>query len=565
MRDTVKRWPSSRFAHEGLANALLAADGGQHGAQGSATKEAAASELLAAAELALAEGQLRYQLQLAQLLADVGDRQGLDRFFTPALKLATDRTDRYVTCLAYADALARFADARADEQFGCAIENRADGIFAPYELYADHLLELRRYQDVLDLLTPAVIERAEMLRGLFFDMRCRALVGLGHDASRERDCQQAEEASPRPGRSTNGATAPDDTSGGLSGFAKVHSNAGDDCRSQTGCAYHPSDTTHRFWCYKYHTWNMAEVMTNEALGESPGSQAAVAWTERDRYTRLSTPACGAFPGSNLNCTSICPNPGITQMCQTQIRSCCTSHSGQFVDTHVVPSFEILERARRVIDGELVDPVSGYVPTGANGCVLNSCDGTAYCNSFGSSYTFAPDGPVYFYGNSATGFRCYGYQPGISTACAIVADETCGNSANGSASDNCYLRATRERLWNSGFTCISNCWWNGDLSITAGGSMTKTPTETPPFRKGGMAVVVRAGLYATGPGTVIRIRAIDPSGGVVYDFGTLPVTSTAYNEHEFRSTVVVDGTTVNRIWLTNEGGARISVTWLKMRD
>lgn len=370
------------------------------------------------------------------------------------------------------------------------------------------------------------------------------------------------------GRSTQGGDTPDAKSGGFLGLEKVHSNASDDCRFQAGCAYHPSDTAHQFWCFKYHTWNMAEVMTAEAQSEPAGSQAAVAWTIRDRYNRQSTPACGAFIGSNLGCTSLCPDPGNTQMCQTQIRSCCTSHSGQFVINHIVPSYDMLSRARRVIDGELVDPVSGYVPTGATGCGLNSCDGTAYCSTYGSAYTYAPNGPIYFYGNGNTGFRCWGYQPGIPTACAILASETCGNSTDGTGpqTDNCYLRATRERLWNSGFTYVSGCTWNGSsLTISGGGSVTRTATDTPPFNSGGMAVVVNAGLYSTGAGTTMRVRVINPSGGVVYDFGTAAVTSTTVSNFELRSTAFIAGSTVNRIWLTNEGATTLTVNSIKMRD
>jgi hypothetical protein len=65
--------------------------------------------------------------------------------------------------------------------------------------------------------------------------------------------------------------------------------------------------------------------------------------------------------------------------------------------------------------------------------------------------------------------------------------------------------------------------------------------------------------------MMRVRAINPSGGVVYDFGALPVTSTTYTDFEFRSTAVIDGTTVNRIWILNEGSGTLAVRTVTMRD
>ena len=557
MRRTADRWPESRLAHAGLSAVLR----NEHDRTPSPEElREAATHLLRAAELSLLEGRLRYQDAVADLLPRVGATEEAETFFEHALEVADDEGDLYVTHLAYADVLARSGqDERADAQYEAGIARRPDGIYGAYELYSVHLMKTGRFQRVLDLLTPEVVADAEILHDFFLGMRCKAARSLGADPETLPDCRALP---PPPVSPTLGAQP------GLASHlgTKAHSNNADDCRYQAGCAKHPNDPA-QYWCYNYLVWNLAEIMKNETGGESPGSRASVAWTVRDRATRVSTTGCGTFLGANTNCTSVCPWPSNATACALQKKLCCVEHySGQFVDTHTTSvTYEEVERARRVVDGALPDPVSGYIPQGASGCSLNNCDGTAYCNTTGDSLDFAPDGPIFFYGNYATGNRCYGYQPGISTACAVVANETCGNSTDGSGSDNCYLRVPRARTWAStAQTCGTGCTSNGsERTLTAGGYLYKTPTETPRFKSPGGKVFLVDAAVVSGSATM-RVSLRSSSGTVVYTFAPVTVSSTTFSSFEVRSDVVVSST-VDTVRVTNEGTGSLKIRSIIARD
>lgn len=502
---------------------------------------------------------MRYQGWLADLFADTGDAETAESFFERALGVASDEGDRYVTHLAFANVMSELGrNTRAEEQFGHAIQARPEGIFEAYELYSVHLMKNKQYDRVLDLLTPDVVESAVILHDFFLGMRCKALTALGRDPNDEADCLALP---PQPLEPTAGAQP-----GSKHGIStRAHNNNADDCRYQAGCALHPNDPA-QYWCYNYLVWNLAEIMKNEAQSEAPGSRASVAWTVRDRATRVSTSACGTFGGATGSCTSLCPWPSNPGACALQKKLCCVEHSsGQFVNTHTSVTFEEIERARRVVDGHLPDPVSGFIPQGASGCSLNNCDGTAYCNTPGSSFDYAPDGPVFFYGNSATGFRCQGYQPLVSTACAVVAGETCGNSTDGSGSDNCYLRVTRQRTWNVGdLTCGTGCTYNGtERTLAVGGYAYKTPTETPRFKTpGGKAFVITAAV-ASGSGAM-RVRLVNSAGTTIHDFGTVTVSSTTYADFEVRSNVVVASAS-DSVRVINDGAGQLKVKKIVARD
>jgi tetratricopeptide (TPR) repeat protein len=557
MRRTAVRWPQSRLAHAGLADALRDAHAGSPSPE---ELREAATHLLRAAELSLGEGRIRYQDAVAELLPRVGAAGEAEAFFENALAVADDEGDLYVTHLAYAGLLAKEGrDESADAQYEAAVERRPDGIYGAYELYSVHLMATGRYQRVLDLLTPDVVANAEILHDFFLGMRCKAARSLGAEPETVPDCRALP---PAPVAPTLGAQP-----GLVSRLTtRAHSNNSDDCRYQAGCAYHPSDPS-QYRCYNYLVWNLAEIMKNETGGESPGSRASVAWTVRDRATRVSTTGCGTFLGANTNCTSVCPWPGNAAACTLQKKLCCVEHySGQFVDTHTTSvTFEEVERARRVVDGALPDPVSGYIPQGASGCVLNNCDGTAYCNATGGSLDFAPDGPIFFYGNYVTGNRCYGYQPGINTACAVVANETCGNSTDGSGSDNCYLRATRQRIWTtSAQSCGTNCTTNGsERTLTASGYLFKTPTETPRFKTPGGKVFVINAAVASGS-TTMRVTLRNSAGTIIYTYAPVTVSLTAYTDIEVRSDAVVSST-VDTVRVTNEGTGSLKVRTITARD
>lgn len=99
MEEAVERWLQSRYAHAGLAYALLAGHGGP---QSLSDRQRAADELLTAAEIAFRQGKVRYETDIAQLLGELGDRERLARYFSRAFELLPEGTGRYQSYLQYA-------------------------------------------------------------------------------------------------------------------------------------------------------------------------------------------------------------------------------------------------------------------------------------------------------------------------------------------------------------------------------------------------------------------------------------------------------------------------------
>lgn len=341
-----------------------------------------------------------------------------------------------------------------------------------------------------------------------------------------------------------------------SGSLEATHQGSDDCRWNGGCASGGDG-----FCYYHFVWNLAELITNEAGTEWYGSRAAVAWTVRDRVNRFSTIDCGMFPGANGACTSICPDP---TYCSLQRAYCCVIHSGAFRDSHVTVSQENLWLAYRVIEGHTPDQVSDFVPPGAAFCTLGVCNSSLVCSTRGDIYSYAPDGPIFFYGNYATGFRCRGFQKGpglieVSSACNVVAEETCGDSGDGLGSDNCYGRATRNRLWYAGPE-FSGGTANGDARIVSpGASAYKVPGFKDP---GGKEFVVQVRLDTPGSANV-HVKMFNSSLSIVHDFGTQTVTSTSYTNLTYTSDVIVTGS--YRISILNEGPGVIVVREVTGRD
>jgi tetratricopeptide (TPR) repeat protein len=198
MEEAVRLWPQSRYAHAGLAHALLAG----HGTQASpADKRWAADELLTAAEIAFSEGKVRYVMDLAPLLADLGDKAALDRYFQQVFESLPpgDTGPWYVSYLQYAQALATLGDERAETYFRKATEVSPKGVGDAYDSYARYLFEHHKAQAVLELLVPNSPVEQVMYQPAFHHLRCQALEQVGRKAEAAEACQRARELTPRPG------------------------------------------------------------------------------------------------------------------------------------------------------------------------------------------------------------------------------------------------------------------------------------------------------------------------------------------------------------------------------
>jgi tetratricopeptide (TPR) repeat protein len=582
MEEAARLWPQSQYAHAGLARALL----GEHVAPNiqptPADKQRAADEFLIATEIAFKEGKkpndLDYGGTIPRLLAELGDKTALDRYFERVFDLLPpgDTGPWYVSYLQYAQALAKLSDERAETYFQKAIAVRPEGVWEAYEGYVQYLLANQKAQKVLELLAPNSPAQRAVPGDYFHYTRCRALEQVGRKAEASEECQRARElippakrmpapgGQPGSGPSARGPRAPAEPGLlarllGISPAQAAHDNPADDCRLNFGYDWYPGDP----WniCYYYITWNLAELITNEAAAETYGSRAAVGWTVRDRVLRGGTSKCGAFPGADGTCTSYCPDP---QFCELQKKYCCVIHApNQFNDDHTSVSLENIHLAYDVIDSHTPEPTSGFVPDGASGCTTGVCDSSLQCSQHGDDYKYAEDGPIYFYGNYATSLICQGFQPGVQANWNVVAKETCGDSTDGVGSDNCYGRATRNRKWYAGPDFL------GSAGVTTSGNTKQLPVGAWTYRDdnfknpGGKQVVVQARLETAGQAT-LRTQLKNNVYQVIYDFGTRNITSTTFAGKSYKSTIVMTPP-VSQLIFINEGPGVVILEQMTVRD
>jgi hypothetical protein len=196
------------------------------------------------------------------------------------------------------------------------------------------------------------------------------------------------------------------------GNSYEHVESFDDCRVQPYtngpiCDYYGN-------CFWTQGVNLAEIIYNEARGETPGAQDTVGWTVRDRaFQGLS---CDAYPGGNTVCATPCNQVEFCGSPYNTKRYCCAMHGGQtqwgtsgyqFNDEHVdinelsVSSLIIWE-AVYVGNGWVPDPSTGWCPPGVIGC-SSACDGPGSWD--GDNFNDpSPSGPMEF--------RGYNYYSGV---------------------------------------------------------------------------------------------------------------------------------------------------------
>jgi hypothetical protein len=190
MEEAVQLWPESRFAHAGLARGILSG----HRERTVAEERRAAPEYLQAAEIAFAEGKVRYIRDIADVLGDLRDRDALNRYLARALKLTSDQGEQHALYLFGGRALEKAGDDSAELYLRKAIEIRPLGTWEAYEGYVTFLLEKRRPQHVLELLSPELEAQQVVPRWYLHNMRCSALLNLGRQDEARAECDKAREA-----------------------------------------------------------------------------------------------------------------------------------------------------------------------------------------------------------------------------------------------------------------------------------------------------------------------------------------------------------------------------------
>lgn len=360
MQEAVRLWPASRYAHQGLAEALLGGESHQDSAQKIA-RARAAKEFMLAAELAPKTERARLIALAAEQFAEIKDKEGIVSLAGPIFGSAEDD---YISVLALAKACFRLKMDQAETLIQKALRLRPAGTWEAFELYVEFLFQENRPKDVLDLLTPELGQ--QMPPPFFHGNRCKALERLGRPNEAKGECSQAAEPPPV------GTPALSESDVHL-----LSHTGSDDCRDVSAsnkCRIHPNDPNPpgAKWCWNYLVWNLAELMINEAGGEATGARLTVGWTVRDRALRQSAPVCGQFSGSSGNCTSHCPTSWDPLLCAAQKQYCCVIHSNQFVDSHRDISWTDLYLAGELVNGWYADPFSLYIPSGAQTCHPLEC-------------------------------------------------------------------------------------------------------------------------------------------------------------------------------------------------
>lgn len=396
--DTLARWqalaaryPASRYAFAGLGRVYR----GMATATDGADTRLAADAYIRAAEIGLAEGRALYTREIAEILTALGDRARLKAVFGRLLAGARDPDERYLARVDFADGLAAFGDDAAWAQFEEAIAGHPENDVEAYNRYARRLLDGGDPARALALVE-RLPEQARLRRVVPARLRLEALKQLGLDtAPAESEIQRINE---RFGRNAVGI-APEQTT---QEFA--HSNAADDCRSAPNAGNTWCDGGG--WCLYNFSYNLAEIIYNEARGESIGVQDLVGWTVRNRALQPS--GCDVYVGgvnySACRSTVPCTDP---YYCDLSRWYCCVEHGGtttpgashsQFNDAHqsttnLVNTGTYYE-ALYAINAWVPDVSTGYGPPGTYGCSF-SCAGP-WCSG-GNAYNASPNGPMEYLG------------------------------------------------------------------------------------------------------------------------------------------------------------------------
>lgn len=225
------------------------------------------------------------------------------------------------------------------------------------------------------------------------------------------------------------------------GNAYEHTEYNDDCRTQpyTNGPVCNSDG----YCFWTQGVNLAEIIYNEARGETVGAQDLVAWTVRDRAFQglrmvLNSlgqlVSCDAYPGGNKVCATPCNQQEFCGPPNNTQRYCCAMHGGQtqwgtsgyqFNDKHVdiddLSSSLIIWEAAFVGNGWVGDPSTSWCPPGVVGCSFACGDPGSFD---GSNFNDpSPAGPMEFRSSD----YCAAVSAGTLSECKWYAGDFCGNT------------------------------------------------------------------------------------------------------------------------------------------
>lgn len=408
----------------------------------------------AAADLARATGRIRYSWHIATLAYQLNERVLLDNVFQQYLQNYQDQKGRYLALTDYASALAKFEDdSGADRYFIEAVRARSnpeDGLEARMR-FALHLRDTGRAQQSLDLLDDfdASVRAMYPLLALFRQALMHSLgsdtTAVDEEISRLRErLNHASGIGPLPKLTARVFERPQNVLGLPEALAFAHTPFYDDSRFNSGWITLPPFTS----AYTYvsaHVVNAAEVLWNEARGESATAQRAVLWAVRNR-AMINMNGCDAYPGAASHggapaCWLVTPGGPQPEYEQSYKRWSCALHGGTYTfgddhfqmnDGHVdlwdISLAGFIDMAVAVINGWYADPSYFFLPEPYTGYLPDPYTGELVWTTMWNWWSGNPSG--------AQEWRGDGWSPGLG-ANYCAANYTCktrhGN-VGGSTSD-----------------------------------------------------------------------------------------------------------------------------------
>jgi tetratricopeptide (TPR) repeat protein len=428
----TQRYPNSRYAYFGLGRAYRARFEKSKSTQ---DLQRAINAFSKASEMALSQGRIRYTRDLSVAIVQQGKSvkaaEQLDQVFGPLMDAGPGMAPKefYLALVDYGDGLAALADERAWEHFERAIDLRPENNIEAINRYAKRLLERGRAREALEVLETRISRDERIRRVVPAYVRKEALARLGLDTS------SADEEIEEIDRRTNGgvgALTAEAAKLAASIFSPVeyaHTNQTDDCRDATYAQR--AVCTSYGKCYYPYLINLAEILWNEARGESWGQSDMVGWTVRNRA--LQGVSCDSYVGG-INATSCRSNLpcGDPKGCDFSRWYCCVEHGGtfnvgtphqQFNDTHVPMAWledaATITEAYEIINGRIPDPSTGFIPLNISGCNGRSC--ASFCTTGVNTHSPSPNGPMEYLGYDYCARRIAG-----TTQCKRYVANVCGD-------------------------------------------------------------------------------------------------------------------------------------------
>lgn len=427
----TQRYPNSRYAYFGLGRAYRMRFDKSQSTQ---DLQRAINAFSKASQISLSQGRIRYTRELSMAIVQGKSAKAseqLDQVFGPLIAAGPGLSAKefYLALVDYGDGLAALADERAWEHFERAIDLRPVNNIEAINRYAKWLLERDSAREALDLLESRLSrdERIRRVRPAY--LRKEAMTRLGLDTSSADE--EIEEIDRRMSQGAGAVTAETakiaaDIFSSPEKFA--HNVATDDCRSTTYAQR--TVCTSYGQCYPPYLVNLAEILWNEARGETWGASDMVGWTVRNRA--LQRVSCDAYPGgtTSTTCRSTLPcGDANSSFCDLSRWYCCAEHGGtttvgathyQFNDAHVamidLENAATIQQAYDMINGRIPDPSTGFIPPRISGCP-SPLYCSASCTTGANQFDPSPRGPMEY--------RAYNYCA-AAQSCKWYAKNTCGD-------------------------------------------------------------------------------------------------------------------------------------------